>query len=164
MRRVVERRVISLEGSSRLPGFMTQPDAAGFEVWDAFDGRTGAGAEWFDDVAYEARVGENNMPGEIGCTISHLRLMEHFGGASGAADDVLLVAEDDVLFAPDFAAVCQRILQRSNFGCVVMANGLRILGTARSGRRIAKGRAVVVRSAGWATRKVDVLPRGPLRR
>lgn len=56
MGQITDRYVISLKGSPRREAFFSQPGVADFVVWDAFDGRTGAGRDRFDVVAFERRA------------------------------------------------------------------------------------------------------------
>ncbi|WP_167853938.1 glycosyltransferase family 25 protein [Acidipropionibacterium timonense] len=120
--RIVRRAVISLEGSPRRETFFSQPYAAGFEVWDAFDGRTGAGQDRFDVQAFQRRYGRAPLGGEIGCTLSHADLMASFGAEVGRDDDLMLVAEDDVVFPPYAGQVISGASHATRAGLILLGS------------------------------------------
>lgn len=110
--RVTDRLVISLAGSNRLKEFQRQPQAHDFEVFEAFDGRSGKGGDFFAFDQFVNRVGISPKGGEVGCSISHYLAIKTFASAAGGGQDVLIVAEDDVVFAPGFEPVVGNILHR----------------------------------------------------
>ena len=78
----------------------------GYEVLEAVDGR----ARWdellptVDVRRFERHVGRDVLPGEIGCYHSHLLAWQRFLDSDAK---VLLVLEDDIVFADDFLqALC----------------------------------------------------------
>ncbi len=112
MSRISSRRVISLAGSPRREVFFRQEAARGFEVFDAFDGRSGAGRDRFDAEYFQRRYGRPPEGGEIGCALSHAALWAAFGYAAGDDDDLMLVAEDDAVFSSAFPGVVRRVARR----------------------------------------------------
>ena len=109
---VVQRTVIALDGSPRLPGFLAQRSARGFEVFDAVDNRAGQFTHLFDVERFQQRFGREPRPGEIGCTLSHLAVLRAFCEMPGGDGDFLLVAEDDARFVDDFHEVVERVARR----------------------------------------------------
>ena len=94
-------RVIALDDSTRLDAFYSRPGSSRFEVYPAFDGRAGDVPPDFDTAAFRARTGADPLPGEVGCAVSHSRLMREFAGEEGDPDDVMVVAEDDTLLTDE---------------------------------------------------------------
>ncbi|WP_071893904.1 glycosyltransferase family 25 protein [Neomicrococcus aestuarii] len=110
--KVVKRAVIALNDSPRIAAFLEQNSANSFEVFDAFDGRNGQGATEFDLSRAAEITGRPLVGGEIGCAISHFRLMKQFSLETGADSDLMLIAEDDARFERDFEETLERILTR----------------------------------------------------
>lgn len=120
---ITSRRVVALADSSRVEGFWAQPAAAGFTVFTAYDGRTGSTPDDFDRAGFEARRGMAPSGGEVGCAVSHYRLLKEFAEQDGEDSDLILVAEDDARFGPDFELVLDNILGRiSSFDCIILAS------------------------------------------
>lgn len=111
MAAIVERYVISLSGSPRRKSFFEQEFSSDFKVWEAFDGRDGAGEQYFDRMGFEKLHGRAPEGGEIGCTISHVNLLAYFAQKEGRDDDLMLVAEDDAVFSGDAQAVITRVAE-----------------------------------------------------
>lgn len=109
---IISKYVVALPDSNRLPGFLEQSAARDFEVFPAFDGRDGAVPTFVDLSAYASRIGRAPLGGEIGCAASHFLLMTQFAEAAGANEDLMLVAEDDARFYPDFESALFRIVRR----------------------------------------------------
>lgn len=111
MNRIVEKRVISLKNSSRQKTFFEQEEAAEFTLFNAYDGRLGEGYEYFNQEGFSnLHLGGKALPGEIGCAVSHYKLLEEFALSPGNPQDFLMVAEDDVKFLPEFSATLDNIL------------------------------------------------------
>lgn len=121
-KRIAERLVISLPGSPRQEKFFAQPEARRFTLFPAFDGRTGGGLDRFDPEAFEHRYGHQPKGGEVGAAISHLEAARSFATAEGDKDDLLLVAEDDAVFAPEFDAVVKKLCERTDFDFILLAH------------------------------------------
>lgn len=145
--------VISLPGSSRLPIFLDQEAARGFTVFDAIDGRTAPSLEGFDDAGFEARYGRIAKGGERGCSMSHLGAIAQFAAADDGAD-MLLLAEDDCEFGPDFEERFARIVPHlATADLTVLTNYFSTVQSGRFDRGAAKttmsllGRNVRVRGA-----------------
>ncbi|MCO6809653.1 glycosyltransferase family 25 protein, partial [Pseudomonas aeruginosa] len=102
---VARAAVVSLPGSGRRRGFFAQPLAGVFEVAEAFHGATQDWTPYFDAARFAEHYGRAPVPAEIGCAISHARVIRDFAAEAGADSDVLLVAEDDARFTEDFARV-----------------------------------------------------------
>lgn len=98
--------------TDRLARMQTRLQALGlgYEVLEAVDGR----ARWTEllpsvDVrAFERHVGRDVLPGEIGCYHSHLQAWQRFLASDA---HTLLVLEDDMVFADDFAQALRIALQ-----------------------------------------------------
>lgn len=112
-KKLVSRRVISLEGSPRTERFFAQPAAAGFELFSAVVGTKALANGEYDTAAFEKRYKRVPKPGEAGCTLSHMELIRGFAEADGAPADWLLVAEDDVVFHPDFEEVLENVCEKA---------------------------------------------------
>lgn len=95
---IVDRVVITLDGSPRIAEFEKQFELGQFRRHSAFDGRGGRGEDVFDCNLFVHRVGRLPLGGEIGCAISHFRVLEQFAAKDGRDEDLILVAEDDVRF------------------------------------------------------------------
>ncbi|MCT1916087.1 glycosyltransferase family 25 protein [Kocuria rhizophila] len=116
--------VVSLPGSDRRRGFFAQPLAGVFEVAEAFHGATQDWTPYFDAARFAERYGRAPVAAEIGCAISHARVIRGFAAEAGADLDVLLVAEDDARFTEDFARVGRTLLQsRLAHDVVVLGDG-----------------------------------------
>lgn len=116
--------VISLPGSARRSGFLSQPLGEMFEVSEAFHGASQDWTPYFDAERFAELYEREPVPAEIGCAISHARVIREFAAEDGADSDLLLVAEDDARFTADFPAVL-RLLVRSALphDVVVLADG-----------------------------------------
>lgn len=121
---VTDRVVISLPGSARGAAFAARPFAEAFRVHPAFDGRAGARHPAFDDDGFAERYGREPLGGERGAAVSHLQVIEGFAAATGGADDVLVVAEDDAVLSADLEPTLRRILRRPLGGGVVVLGEL----------------------------------------
>lgn len=92
------------QSTDRLDRMQTRLQALGlsYEVLEAVDGRV----HWsellptVDVLAFEHHVGRDVLPGEIGCYHSHLLAWQRFLESDA---NTLLVLEDDMVFADDFA-------------------------------------------------------------
>lgn len=122
--RIVSCRVLALEASDRLDGFFTgNPLAEHFTVFRAVDGRKGEGEELFDRHAFCNLNGYDARPGEVGCAVSHYLIQKEFAEDDGAAEDLLLVAEDDARFPGYAEAILDGVVARGGaFDIVVLAS------------------------------------------
>ena len=120
----VERRVIALKGSPRLPRFYTQDSARSFVAFDAVDTRDGSVPAEFDISAFVRRYERLPLPGEVGCTLSHLAVMRDF--LAGAKDgDLLVVAEDDAQLSPHFDADLPTVIRSATKSdIIILANSM----------------------------------------
>lgn len=120
----VERAVvISLAGSERRERFRAQPGAAGFAFWDAINGRTEDCSQWFDIQASVDRTGIVPPAGFLGCAASHMLVVREFAASEGPDDAVMIVAEDDVLFRPEAAALLEWVIGlRGRYDVGVLSN------------------------------------------
>jgi GR25 family glycosyltransferase involved in LPS biosynthesis len=112
--KIARRVVITLADSPRIAEFQAQAGGDKFEVFAAFDGRTGAVPPEFDAVDFERIVGLEPTGGEIGCAVSHFRVISDFAEGEGNDSDLLLVAEDDARLSPVFEETIKRLLRRSH--------------------------------------------------
>lgn len=130
--RIAERVVISLDDSPRWEKFRCQRGLGEFTRYSAFDARTGAGRDRFDVETFEARTGRDVVNGEIGCAISHHEVITRFAAAQGADEDLLLVAEDDVVIAPEAGRIMDGLLRNSGpVDLVILYDVFNEVGTAR---------------------------------
>ncbi|OKL54553.1 hypothetical protein BSZ39_03605 [Bowdeniella nasicola] len=104
--------MISLQDSDRIDGFFTRPGSERFELFDAFDGRSGQTHPVFDIDGFIARNGTPPLPGELGCAVSHYLVLRDFVMRSERPDDYLVVAEDDIRLTADFVPVLDNVLRR----------------------------------------------------
>lgn len=118
-----ERRVvISLPGSNRIDSFMAQPMAKGFEVFEAIDGRLQESQYNFSMKRYMNYYQHPPTPGQVGCAISHFRVIRSFAVTEGPPSSTLLVAEDDSRFGMDFPGVLGKINKNGPFDIGVLAD------------------------------------------
>ncbi|GAA4508822.1 glycosyltransferase family 25 protein [Brevibacterium yomogidense] len=121
--RIVESHVVALEDSHRIDGFFAQPGTSCFLRFRAVDGRVGEGLELFDSALFEDRYGRSPLPGEMGCALSHFKIIKRFANSCGRDSDLALVAEDDARFTPGALEVISTVAARvENVGFVVLAN------------------------------------------
>lgn len=108
------RKVISLTGSDRR--HQTVPDLLvhGFEIVDGVNGRAIPDPDSvFDSRRFEHKYRQPPKPGEIGCTLSHLRVMQSVAEDPSCADGQwVLVCEDDAELSPRFEKDIERVLAR----------------------------------------------------
>lgn len=102
--------VIALDESPRLEGFQSADWGREFEVFTAVDTRGGEIPAGYDLLGFERRYGQKPRPGEIGCAISHYRVIKEFAQEPGSDDDFLLVAEDDARPVKDFSSRLASVL------------------------------------------------------
>lgn len=140
--------VVSLPGSDRRRGFFAQPLAGVFEVAEAFHGATQDWTPYFDAARFAEHYGRAPVPAEIGCAISHARVIRDFAAEAGADSDVLLVAEDDARFTEDFARVGRTLLQ-SPLGHDVVVLGD---GWTRHRRTVVRRRITAMSQVSWLSR------------
>lgn len=118
MPRIVRKRVIALPGSPRVQGFHAQPEAAGFITSWGFDGRAEDTGPCFDQERSVRHYSQDTvssahlLPGQIGCAVSHYRLLREFAQQPGPGDELMLVSEDDVRFSPSFRPILEKILRQ----------------------------------------------------
>lgn len=108
--------MIGLPDSRRLEVFFQSPLSAHFHVRDAVDGRgdraVGLLNEFDRDLCIE-RTGRMPTGPEMGCALSHARVLTAFADKPGSDDDLIVVAEDDALLSDDLAPVLDEIARRS---------------------------------------------------
>lgn len=94
--------VISLADSPRLNGFKESDWGMDFEVFAAVDTRNGRVPDDFNLEVFKQRTKRDPRPGEMGCAVSHYRVIKEFAISSGGLQDLMLVAEDDARPVVDF--------------------------------------------------------------
>lgn len=120
--RITRRVVIALNDSPRIPGFLEHDSAASFVIFEAFDGRSGGGEAFFDVAGGEVITQKKLTGGEIGCAISHMKVIREFAEQVGSDEDLMLVAEDDARLVSDFEVTLTRILRRvGHVQCLVLS-------------------------------------------
>lgn len=123
---ISSRRVIALADSTRINDFLAQPQAAGFTIFPAIDGRFDASTvePYFDFQTARHRWGYEMPPSHAACAASHYLVIAEFAAQSGSSRDFLLVAEDDARFTPRFARVVERVVNSNTpVELVVLADG-----------------------------------------
>lgn len=121
----ITKRVIALRDSDRIERFLAQPQAEGFVVFDAVDGRKGEGYDLFDVDSFKMRYGHEPHTGEVGCAASHFRVLSEFvSNAQGPGqNDWLLVAEDDAVLSPNTSMVIEAVVKGAKGSdCIVLAD------------------------------------------
>lgn len=100
--------VINMESSKdRLHEFQTYAQNAGLQVvrWPATDGRSltrdDVAALKLSHTAYHYAK-KTNMPGILGCFVSHRSLLQYLQSSSAGPNDVHLIFEDDARIPQDF--------------------------------------------------------------
>jgi GR25 family glycosyltransferase involved in LPS biosynthesis len=117
--RLASAHVINMDTSvDRLNEFMTYASQAGVKVirWPATDGRKltrdDITAMKLSHTAYHYSK-KTNMPGILGCFVSHRSLLQHLHASPAGPNDVHLIFEDDARIPRDFKtewAILQRQL------------------------------------------------------
>lgn len=118
------RYVISLPRSARRKETVPELVSHGFIVKDAVRGSEIeiVDAE-FDCRGFSGRYGRPARIGEIGCTLSHKRILDD---VSQVLDDQewAIIAEDDIVLSPNFEDIIGPVLQRSrHLDFVILATG-----------------------------------------
>ncbi|WP_112234569.1 glycosyltransferase family 25 protein [Kocuria sp. BT304] len=117
--------VVSLADSDRRPGFFAQPLGEIFEVFDAFHGATQDWTPYFDAERFAGNYLRPPAPAEIGCAISHARVIRAFAAETGDDADLLLVAEDDARFTADLPCALRAVTEGPlPHDVVVLTDGL----------------------------------------
>ncbi|HBO39118.1 MAG TPA: Lsg locus protein 4, partial [Pasteurellaceae bacterium] len=103
----MKKYLISLEKDiKRRELFFSQPNTADFEIFNAINTMNENNESLsllFNTQKFSLRYGRNVTKGEVGCTLSHLRVYEKIISAQTVADnEYCLVCEDDALFTDNF--------------------------------------------------------------
>ncbi|MDU8925345.1 glycosyltransferase family 25 protein [Pasteurellaceae bacterium LIM206] len=111
----MKKYLISLDKDiQRRELFFSQPDTADFEVFSAVNTMRETPeqlAAWFDMEKFSQRYHRKVTKGEIGCTLSHLRIYEKIlRDEHIQPQEYVLICEDDALFAPHFQTTLEAIL------------------------------------------------------
>lgn len=125
MANISDYRVIALSDSPRITGFMQQPLGGRFRVSDAIDARSGGHREQFDVDGFRRHFGRSPLNGEIGCTLSHLGVMQEFAVDQGGPTDWLVIAEDDARLSPHASVVLNALAEKESARSriIVLAGG-----------------------------------------
>lgn len=97
------RLVLSLEKDiKRRQAFFSQNGSTGFEVFSAIDAKTRQDEilKIFNTKKAEQIYHRELTIGEMACTLSHIKMYEHF--LKNSTDDYLIICEDDALFGDNF--------------------------------------------------------------
>ena len=125
--RIVDARVIALQDSARVDGFLAQAGGENFRPFDAVDGRRGEGSEYFDRDGFFTLYGRDPLPGEIGCAVSHFKVLQEFAYSAGRDEDLVLVAEDDARWVEGALDIVSGIADSViEAGMIVLANEIQI--------------------------------------
>lgn len=113
--KVSGRYVITVDRDGpRLREFLAQPGASCFTVVDGVDLREAEPEEMaslVDSTLLRARYQRDLSPGEIGCALSHLRVMRHVSADPELHDDdIAFVAEDDAVLHEDLDVLLQWLM------------------------------------------------------
>ncbi|WP_237212071.1 glycosyltransferase family 25 protein [Rothia nasimurium] len=112
--------VIALSDSPRLEGFQKSNWGVEFSVFDAVDTRDGHIPKDFNIEVYRLRSLRDPHPGEMGCAVSHYRVIKEFAEEVGEDEDLMLVAEDDARPVKGFHIMLEEILQSSQSKEIVL--------------------------------------------
>lgn len=115
--------VIALPDSKRLAGFWDAKVTLDIERFDAIDSRYNELPGKFDYGEFRMRYGRAPRSAEVGCTLSHLAVLQRFHSGPGEASDLHLVAEDDARFSSNFQRVVTAISNaRTSADVVILAD------------------------------------------
>jgi len=138
MKKDLQVYVLNLKRSpERMKRMTSRLNALGipFKRLAAVDGRTTEFTERECDARkYELAVGKKTTPTEIGCFVSHYNALADF--VSNAKAKFVLVLEDDMDFADDFAELLDALLARKDWDMVKL-NGRHRGGYVR-GRKLTR--------------------------
>ena len=121
------RYVVTVDRSgSRLMEFLAQDGASEFQVVDGVDLRLEpptSVARLVDEVALLRRYGRLLAPGEVGCALSHRKVMNLVAEDTRLEDDdAVLVVEDDAVLHPDLESLLPW-LTRQTFDLMPLHHG-----------------------------------------
>ena len=121
------RYVVTVDRSgSRLMEFLAQDGASEFQVVDGIDLRLESPtsvSRLVDEDSLLRRYGRLLAPGEVGCALSHRKVMDLVAADSRLEDeDVVLVVEDDAVLHPDFESLLPW-LTRQTFDLMPLHHG-----------------------------------------
>nr|WP_314741994.1 glycosyltransferase family 25 protein [uncultured Haemophilus sp.] len=114
----MKKYLISLDKDiKRRELFFSQPDTADFEIFSAINTMVLDETELhskFDFEQFKKRYHRQVTKGEIGCTLSHLTVYQLIAEDKNiAADDYVLVCEDDALLAANFQQNLTALLKQN---------------------------------------------------
>lgn len=118
--------VINLDRSTeRLTEITRQLDELGlhFERISAIDGKLADATQraCLNELAYQKKHGKHSLPGELGCYLSHVKVIQTFLKTD---DEFALILEDDAVFKADFVQVINRLLAHSAHWDMVKLSGV----------------------------------------
>ena len=106
----IRKVVLSLPGSPRRKSFQQRTGWPASIFFDAVKPDEEDLARRWDAAAFYARNGRDAKSGEIGCALSHARIIRDYAASSADSDGYLLVLEDDAVLCPEFDAALNRIV------------------------------------------------------
>ena len=113
----MKKYLISLEKDHhRRELFFSQPNTSSFEVFNAINMMAYSDDinTLFDTQKFERRYGRKVTKGEVGCTLSHLKVYEKIAQDLNVKDDeYCLICEDDVLFADNFQFNLEAVIKEN---------------------------------------------------
>lgn len=129
----MKKYLISLEKDvQRRELFFSQPDTSDFEIFNAINTMELSQAELeknFDFAAFKKAYRRDVTKGEIGCTLSHLKVYKNvIEDESIGERDYVLICEDDALFAENFNENLTALLQENPTADILLVGQSKIPG------------------------------------
>lgn len=127
----MKKYLISLEKDiKRRELFFSQPNTDDFEIFNAINTMNETEeslSALFDIDKFSRRYGRKITKGEVGCTLSHLKVYEKVvENESIAENEFVLICEDDALFAENFQGNLDAIIKQTISADIVLVGQSKI--------------------------------------
>ncbi len=126
----MKKYLISLEKDHhRRELFFSQPNTSSFEVFNAINMMAYSDDinTLFDTQKFELRYGRKVTKGEVGCTLSHLKVYEKIAQDLNVKDDeYCLICEDDVLFTDNFQFNLEAVIKENTQADIILVGQSKI--------------------------------------
>lgn len=127
----MKKYLISLEKDyKRRELFFSQPNTADFEIFTAINMMVNHDNtdSLFASDKFEKRYARTVTKGEIGCTLSHLKVYERIAeDREIAEEEYCLICEDDVFFADNFQINLEKVIQENIQADIILVGQSKIL-------------------------------------